>query len=129
MLTRDGIYNYISALNGGNDISVELTKDSQESSVPSDLDTIITKATEVYNKYRPKVCEFPFTINKNIQNYNLARSIVGRGVLRYIPKQSISDTYKQFPSNYYPVNYPGYNIKSSDLITFRGINATERKIL
>lgn len=129
MLTRNGIYNYISALNGGNQISVELTKNSQENGVPSDLDTIITKATEVYNKYRPKVNEFPFTVIKNQQNYNLPRSVVGRGVLRYIPRQSISDSYKQFPSSYYPVNYPGYNIKAADLIGWRGINATERKIL
>jgi hypothetical protein len=129
MLTRDGIYNYISALNGGNQISVELTKDTEVVGVPSDLDTIITKATEVYNKYRPKVNEFPFIVIKNQQNYNLPRTIVGRGVLRYIPRQSISDSYKQFPSSYYPVNYPGYNIKAADLIGWRGINATERKIL
>lgn len=130
MITRDGIYNYIVSMMGGSDISVELSKDSEEGSgMPSDLDTIITKSTEVYNKYRPKVNEFPFTVRKNIQDYKMPRGTVGRGVLKYIPKQSISDTYKQFPSSYYPINYPGYNIKAADLIGWRGINATERKIL
>ncbi len=129
MLTREDIYNYVSIFNGGNDISVEFTEVASAPGKNSDLDESILKAIEVYNRYRPKLHEFTFVVLANKQNYQLPREQVGRGVWRYVPKQSVSDSYKQFPSSYYPVNYPGYAIKSADLMVFRTVISTERKIL
>lgn len=115
---------------GGNSISVELThtSDINRPGVPSDLDELIRKAMEVYNKYRPKIFEFDFTIVQGMQKYTITREKIGRGVWRYTPRQSLADTFKVFPSEYYPINDPRYNINSSDFMVWKGINATEKKI-
>lgn len=127
-MTREDIYNYITTMCGGNSISVEFTTESLGAGKPSDLDVVIKKATEVYNRYRPKIHEFAFTVVQNIQQYTIPREQIGRGVFRYTPKQAIGDTFKIFPSTYYPINDPRYNIRSDDFMVWKGINATERKI-
>lgn len=111
-------------LNGGVDVSVELGDDDFNK-------CILPKTLEVYNRYRPILTENALTLIIDKQDYNLSRDIVGRGVFDVVPEERAVDTYRAFPSEYWPLNTPDQSMvrASTDLLVWKMNNTATRKIL
>jgi hypothetical protein len=124
MLTIQQLKDYVMTLNGDQTVSVEL--EDKDFTI-----CILPKTMEVYNRYRPKVVEFPLTLVNGKQEYNLSRYNVGRGVFDLVPEDRVTDAYRLFPQEYWPHNYPvsNFSSRSPEILQWKVNDVATRKTL
>lgn len=120
-LTETKLKSFVLSILGDSDITVELEE--------TDWVSIFERVLARYNKYRPKLIDYPLAIISGKQEYNLKASRVGRGVFDIVFVREMGDAYfALFDSSYFPLNFGGYRLDTGNFLDWKTFHRAQQQV-